>query len=98
MVLSSFAVIAPPMRNRGWSIWDGRALRRRSIAENAVQSSTNESAPPFLGGHPGADLPGRIVADVLGVTALEIGDPVPLLVLVKANDPALHQRGPRRSM
>jgi hypothetical protein len=30
------------------------------------------------------------VADVLGVAALELGDPVPLLVLVKAGDPALH--------
>ena len=43
-----------------------------------------------LGGHdPGPLLPRRIVTNVLGMSALEIGDPVRLGVLVKADDLAV---------
>ena len=35
---------------------------------------------------------------VLRVATLEVGDPVPLLVLMKTNDPALHQLVRRSSM
>src|SRR5689334_20737976 len=38
--------------------------------------------------HPWPTLPGWIVTDMLRVSALQIGDPVSLSVLVKADDPA----------
>lgn len=38
------------------------------------------------------------MANVLRVPALEIGHPVPLLVLMKSDDPPLHQPGRRNSM
>ena len=40
----------------------------------------------FGGGDPGADAPGRIVADVLGVAAVQVGDPVAAVVLVEGDD------------
>jgi hypothetical protein len=42
--------------------------------------------PSRLGRHPGPHLPWRRVADVLGVSALELGDPVPLGILVEPHD------------
>lgn len=35
---------------------------------------------------------------MLGVTTLQVGDPVVFLVLVKADDASLHHLGARRSM
>ena len=40
--------------------------------------------------HPRPPLPGRIVADVLIVTALEFGHPVVLLILMKSGDATFH--------
>ena len=40
----------------------------------------------FWGEDPGADGPRRVVADVLGVAAFEIGDPVEVGILVEGND------------
>ena len=46
-----------------------------------------EAAGAAFGGEdPGAKGPGRVVADVLGVAAVEVGDPVGLLVLVEGDD------------
>ena len=42
--------------------------------------------PAFGSEHPRAESPGRIVADVVRVAALKVGDPVTVLVLVKADD------------
>jgi len=44
-----------------------------------------------LGYHPRADGPRGIVADVLSVAALEVGDPVAEVVLVKSYDLALRR-------
>ena len=41
-------------------------------------------------------LPRRIVADVLAVTALQPGDPVAILVLMESNDAAFHSLGGRQ--
>jgi hypothetical protein len=38
------------------------------------------------------------VADVLCVTAFEVGDPIPFLVDVKANDPSWHTVGRRQDL
>jgi hypothetical protein len=48
---------------------------------------------PLFGEYPGAILPRRVVAYMLGVTALEIGDPVPLVVDVEGDDAP--ERSPR---
>lgn len=47
---------------------------------------TDEIAAARFRDHPWPDLPRRIVSDVLGVPAVEIGDPVILIVLMEAND------------
>ena len=39
-----------------------------------------------LGRHPRPHLPGRRVADVLGMAARELGDPLPLGILVESDD------------
>lgn len=36
--------------------------------------------------YPGARLPGRLVAQVLGVAAGQLGNPVPVVVLVESED------------
>lgn len=36
--------------------------------------------------HPGARLPGRLVAQVLGVAAGQLGNPVPVFILMKTGD------------
>jgi hypothetical protein len=46
---------------------------------------------------PGTVLPGRIMPDVLGMTTFEVGDPVVVLILVKADDAALDRRPVRKS-
>jgi hypothetical protein len=47
---------------------------------------TEEGFSSLLGRNPFSHLPRRVVPDVLGVTAIEISDPVVLVVLMKAND------------
>ncbi len=42
--------------------------------------------------HPRPILPWRVVADVTAVAAVEVGDPVTVFVLVKADDVTLHGR------
>ncbi len=36
--------------------------------------------------HPGAGLPGWLVAQVLGMAARQLGDPVPVIVLMESDD------------
>ena len=48
--------------------------------------------PSLRRDNPGSVLSGRVVPDVLGVATFEVGDPVVVLVLVKANDAALDRR------
>jgi hypothetical protein len=40
----------------------------------------------FSSQEPGAESPGRVVADVLGVAAGQIGDPIAFEILVKRDD------------
>ncbi len=44
----------------------------------------------FLRQDPGANLPGRIVTNMLIVAALEFGHPMCLRILVKSYDASLH--------
>jgi hypothetical protein len=53
---------------------------------------TDESCAPSLSQNPGPGLHGWVVPHVLGVTALQIGDPVFFLVPVEADDPSLDRR------
>ena len=48
--------------------------------------------PALRGDDPGPVLPGGIVPDVLGMATFEVGDPVAMFVLVKADDAALDRR------
>ena len=45
-------------------------------AEHAAERHANMLGAPHLGDDPWSLLPGRIVPNVLGVTAFQIGDPV----------------------
>lgn len=44
--------------------------------------------------HPRPGLPGRLVAQVLGMTAGQLGDPVPILVLMETGDRRSVRAGP----
>ena len=59
---------------------------------HAQQGVAEEACPADLGDHPGPVLPGRIMPHVLGVTALEVGNPVSFFVLMEADDPSLDRR------
>ncbi len=60
------------------------------VALDTVQPNPQSAAAPLGSDDPRAALPGRVVADMLVVPALQLGDPVPLLVLVKARNATLH--------
>lgn len=61
-------------------------------AQTAFEAGADRCGTSFLSGHPCADEPRWIVADVLVVAAFEMGDPVLLFVLMKSDDPALHEK------
>jgi hypothetical protein len=69
-----------------------------TVTENAVQGSTDEASSPIFRRHPRPNLPGRIVPHVLGMAALEFGNPMLLIILVESNDSPFHQPGSLRSM
>ncbi len=64
------------------------------IARGTREFAADVRGATFGGEDPGAEGPGRVVADVLGVAALQVGDPVGLLVLVESDD--FVQRGHRK--
>jgi hypothetical protein len=70
------------------------AIGLRSCVEIAATHTfefrSQELRAPVFGEHPGPILPGRLVADMTRVAALEIGHPVILLVLVKTDNRPLH--------
>jgi hypothetical protein len=70
---------------------DCSILRPRLIAQTTLERAAESIAPAVRCRDPLANEPGRIVSHVLLVTALEFGHPVPDLILMKANDPTLHQ-------
>jgi hypothetical protein len=57
-----------------------------------MQDGSDARLSAFGSDNPGTRLPGRIVPDVLGMTAFEVGDPVLVVILVKADDTALNRR------
>ncbi|HVY94420.1 MAG TPA: hypothetical protein VHA14_16780 [Bryobacteraceae bacterium] len=68
------------------------ALRsRRFLTFFAKQLMAEEVRAARRGGDPRAVFPRRFVADVLGVAAFEIGNPVSIFVLVEGDDAAFHQ-------
>jgi hypothetical protein len=60
-------------------------LRSRG-AGHAGKGSAEMVASPLFILHPRSHLPGRIVPDVLRVSAFELRDPLLLVVLMKADD------------
>jgi hypothetical protein len=69
------------------------------VAEQALELRAEVLGTAFGGRDPEPDLPGRIVSNVLGVPALELGDPMSFLVLMVTNNRPLHfsAREARRS-
>ena len=63
------------------------------VAERAVERRAELCFPARGRGDPWAELPRRVVADVLGVAAGQVCDPVAELVLVKCDDRLLHGCG-----
>jgi len=61
-------------------------LRLVGIAVLALEFVAEAGGAAFGGEDPGAESPGRVMADMLGVPAREVGNPVGLLVLVKGDD------------
>ena len=61
-------------------------MRLVGIAVLALEFVAEAGGAAFGGEDPGAESPGRVMADMLGVPAREVGNPVGLLVLVKGDD------------
>jgi hypothetical protein len=66
----------------------GRGSGGGLFAHPALQHRPHEPRASRLGRGPGAHLPGRIVADVPRVAALQLGRPVAVAVLPEAGDAA----------
>ena len=66
------------------------AILAALVALLAVESVTQVRFAAFRRPHPFARLPWRIVAHMLVVSALELGDPVPLFILMEADYAAIH--------
>src|SRR5258708_33137350 len=69
-----------PMKARPESRWRSKQLLLRPVgerhaADHAVQGRAELLAARLVGEHPRAALPRRVVAHVLAVPALEVGDP-----------------------
>jgi hypothetical protein len=60
------------------------------IASDAIQLDAEPRGAPFWRGNPEADLPRRIMTNVLAVPTSEFGHPVPFVILVKTNDWLVH--------
>ena len=65
---------------------------RLSITVRAIEQGTEECPPALLGQHPWSDLPWRLVAHVLAVTAGEFRHPLTILVHAICNNWLLHDR------
>jgi hypothetical protein len=67
-----------------------RNLAGKFVAPHAVQFLAQPTCTPLTGSDPGPFPPGRIITDVLPVSALKLGDPVTISVDMVANDLSLH--------
>lgn len=66
------------------------AARRILLAALLAFELNPEAAPAAIGrDHPGARLPGRTMAYVLGVAACEVSHPIAVFILMKAGDSLL---------
>jgi hypothetical protein len=73
----------------------GLALRQvRVLALLAIEQLADMLASSLFGSQPWAHLPRRVMPDVLGVAALQIGNPVGSFVLVESCDASLHSGQP----
>lgn len=61
------------------------------IALFAGEHATEHAISPFGGYRPGTIRPGRVVADMLVVTAFEFGDPMLFGILKESNDALVHE-------
>jgi len=68
-----------------------RILARLAVARRTLQELADPAAAALVARDPRALLPRRPVTDVLSVTALEEGDPVPVLVLLEADHGPSHR-------
>src|SRR3954471_708920 len=76
-----------------------RPVRRPStVALDAVQPHPESARPAFRGGDPRPLLPRRVVADVLVVPALQLGNPMSFHVLVEPRDPTPHRHPSLRNL
>lgn len=60
-------------------------------ARNARQLGAEKFSSPLLGLYPLSHLPGRIMPNVLRVSALQLGDPVLLRILMISDDAPRHR-------
>lgn len=69
-----------------------RGSRRRlpAVAEGALERGAQPLVTGALLEHPRSQLEGWAVADMLGVPAFEMGDPVTLVITVKAHHRPFH--------
>lgn len=64
--------------------------KRRHVAKETIKLGTEFVLPTLLGEDPRSFLPRRVVADVLGVLAVEIRNPDAVRILMKTNDFSVH--------
>lgn len=74
----------------GWQKHLEPLLNNALVALNARQRLPDELLSARLSGDPRANLPWRIVSNVLSVATFEIGHPVVLIVLMKTDNSAFH--------
>lgn len=60
-----------------------------NVTGPAREARAEPAGPAFRREHPGPHLPGRRMPNVLRVATLQVGHPMPFLVLVKAHDSSL---------
>src|SRR5579885_734544 len=81
------AVPPPDVKPEGGSV---RLRRAFVVALLAVQYDTEAALAPFGRNHPWTVHPGRVVPHVLAVPAVEVSDPMALLVLMECDDFSFH--------
>ena len=60
------------------------------VAFHTIERMSDEPGPPLFGQDPWPEGPGRIVPDMTAMTAIEIGDPISVFVLVEADNFPFH--------
>jgi hypothetical protein len=68
-----------------------RQLERRLVAERAFENGAEMFRSGHRVKHPASFLPGRIVPQVLGMTAVQRRNPLLLVILVESDDATIHR-------